>query len=402
MKKSVDVMFREAEEILTQAKGLMDGEVDDEVQAQVDGLLAQAEKLQKDAERLQKLTALEQANTANEAQAAPEGKMGGRLSDQVLGSENYKNWLGEIAPGGYVSKAKVSTLPRISVSSHIKELITGGSPVSAGAFITPDDTGIYEAIGRYPTVIRDLVSLRTTNTDTVEFVRQTHQVTEAEVTPEANVKYPIGYPGEVDGKKPQGMMRFERVQKAVDTIPVYVGATKQALADVGQMRGLIDEDLRGDLTEKVEQYALDILANTAGTLTQGYDTDVFRTARLAITTLKVLGRQRPSAFLFHPTDWAEIELQQDGEDRYYYAGPTNQGPARLWGVPVVESYFVAEGSAWLANWKKAVLWDRQQTTITATDSHEDWFIRNMIAILAEMRLAFDLIRPSAFVEVELS
>ena len=402
MKKNVDGMFREAEEILTKAKGLMDGEMDDETQAQVDELLGQAEKIQKDAERLEKLMGLEQANTAKEAQAAPEGKMGGRLSDQVLGSENYKHWLDEIAPGGFVSKAKVSQLPRISVSSNIKELITGGSPVSAGAFITPDDTGIYEAIGRYPTVIRDLVSLRTTNTESVEFVRQTQQVTEAEVTPEANVKYPIGYPGEVDGKKPQGMMRFERVQKLVETIPVYVGATKQALADAGQMRGLIDEDLRGDLTEKVEQYALDILANTAGTLTQAFDTDVFRTARLAITTLKVLGRQRPSAFVFHPTDWAEIELQQDGEDRYYYAGPTNQGPARLWGVPVVESYFVAEGSAWLADWKKAVLWDRQQTTITATDSHEDWFIRNMIAILAEMRLAFALIRPSAFVEVELS
>lgn len=403
MNKKVDVMFREAEELLTQAKALMAGdEVDDEVQAQVDGLLAQAEKLQKDAERLEKLMALEQSTAAKAKQEAMAEIKTGRLSDQVLGSENYKHWVNTIAPGGAVSQAKIATLPRVSVNSHVKELITGGSPVSAGAFITPDDTGIYEAIGRYPTVIRDLVALRTTNTDTVEFVRQTHQVTEAEVTPEANVKYPIGYPGEIDGKKPQGMMRFERVQKPVETIPVYVGATKQALADAGQMRGLIDQDLRGDLTEKVEQYALDILANTAGTLTQGFDTDVFRTSRLAITTLKVLGRQRPSAFLFHPTDWAEIELQQDGEDRYYYAGPTNQGPPRLWGVPVVESYFVAEGSAWLANWKKAVLWDRQQTTITATDSHEDWFIRNMIAILAEMRLAFALIRPSAFVEVELS
>jgi hypothetical protein len=40
-------------------------------------------------------------------------------------------------------------------------------------------------------------------------------------------------------------------------------------------------------------------------------------------------------------------------------------------------------------------------TITATDSHSDFFIRNIIAILAEMRAAFGIIRPSAFVEVDL-
>jgi len=71
-------------------------------------------------------------------------------------------------------------------------------------------------------------------------------------------------------------------------------------------------------------------------------------------------------------------------------------------VPVVESFHVTAGSAWLANWRKAVLWDRQQATISVSDSHADFFIRNMIAILAEMRAAFGLIRPSAFVEVELA
>jgi hypothetical protein len=37
-----------------------------------------------------------------------------------------------------------------------------------------------------------------------------------------------------------------------------------------------------------------------------------------------------------------------------------------------------------------------------TDSHEDWFIRNIIAILAEMRAAFGLIRPGAFIEADLA
>ena len=49
-----------------------------------------------------------------------------------------------------------------------------------------------------------------------------------------------------------------------------------------------------------------------------------------------------------------------------------------------------------------VLWDREQANISVSDSHADFFIRNMIAILAELRAAMGVIRPSAFVEVDLS
>ena len=40
--------------------------------------------------------------------------------------------------------------------------------------------------------------------------------------------------------------------------------------------------------------------------------------------------------------------------------------------------------------------------MTATDSHMDFFIRNLVAILAEMRAAFGVIQPSAFCKVTLS
>jgi len=402
MNKKIDVMFREAEEILTQAKALMAGEVDDEVQAQVDELLAQAEKLQKDAERLEKLMALEMSTAAKAKQEAAAESKTGRLSDQVVNSEAYKAWLSVIAPNGAISERGLGNLPSVMLKASYKELVTGLAADSAGAFITPDDSGIYEEIGRYATVARDLIAVRSTTSDMVEFVRQTVQVNEADVVPEANVKYPIGYPGEIDGKKPQGKMNFERVQAPVETIAVYVGATKRALADAGQIRGLIDQDLRGNLNEELERYVFNIIENSAGTLLAPFDTDIFTTTRQAVTQLSVVGRQQPTAWVFHPSDWETVELTQDAENRYYYGGPINQGSPRMWGVPVVQSFFVTPGTAWLANWRKAVLWDRQQTTITATDSHEDWFIRNMVAILAEMRAAFALIRPSAFVEVELS
>jgi hypothetical protein len=49
-----------------------------------------------------------------------------------------------------------------------------------------------------------------------------------------------------------------------------------------------------------------------------------------------------------------------------------------------------------------VLWDREQASITISDSHANFFIRNMVAILAEMRAAFGVIQPNAFVEIDLT
>ena len=45
---------------------------------------------------------------------------------------------------------------------------------------------------------------------------------------------------------------------------------------------------------------------------------------------------------------------------------------------------------------------RPQATLSVTDSHEDFFVRNIVAFLAEMRAAFGLIRPQAFINVELA
>jgi HK97 family phage major capsid protein len=129
--------------------------------------------------------------------------------------------------------------------------------------------------------------------------------------------------------------------------------------------------------------------------------DILVTTRKAITNLLMNGKQVPSAFVLNPEDWETIELLKDSEGRFRWGGPIARGPKTLWGVPVAESFFQPQGSAWLGNWSKAVLWDREQANISVSDSHADFFIRNMVAILAELRAAFGVIRPTAFVEVDL-
>lgn len=333
--------------------------------------------------------------------------------DQFVASEEWQGYLKQVAPGGRIPDSfKGISSPAVKMKGLLrKTVLTGSSDTSAGAFVVPDDTGIYEPIGRYPLTLRSLISVRRTVSDAVEFVRQTAQVTQAAPVAESNVTEYSGASGEVSGEKPEAAMTFERIQEAVKTIAVWIPATKRALADAGQLSGLINDELFSDLAEELENQLLNGdgigenftgLANTANVLVQAFDTDIAVTARKAITNLLINGRQIPTAYLFNPQDWESYDLLQDDNGRYYWGGPLVQGPRTLWGVPVGQSFFQTQGTGWLANWRKMVLWDREDANISVSDSHADFFIRNMVAVLAELRAAMGVIRPSAFVEIDLT
>jgi HK97 family phage major capsid protein len=242
-------------------------------------------------------------------------------------------------------------------------------------------------------------------------VRQSTQVTQASAVQESNVTTYASGQGEIEGAKPEGAMTFARETANVKTVAVWVPATKMALSDASQLRGIIDQEIRDDLLEELDRLILSGdgadgeftgIYNTSHVLGQAYSTSVLETCRKAITNLKTNGKVNPTAWVMHPNNWEDIELLQDDYGRYHHGGPFVAGPKTLWGVPVIESFNATEDTPILGNWNKAVLWDREQTTISVSDSHDDFFIRNMVAILGELRAAFGVLKPTAFVEVSLA
>lgn len=336
------------------------------------------------------------------------------LGLQIVESAQFKTLMSSF-PGGRVSeKARVQSDP-ISV----KGLFVGGTDTSAGAFVVNEQTGIVESLGRRELKIRDLVSVRRTGSDTVEYVAQTSHTNAAAAVPEATSSAAPTAPGSAGalvlatggGYKPEGSWAFERRTAVVKTIAEWVPATKRALADVAALEGLINDELRADIAETEEAQILNGngsgenftgILNTSGIQTQAFSTDLFESIRKGITKSRTVGRVNPTAIVVNPADAEEIDLAQDGEGRYRYGGPQVIGPRTVWGVPVVESETQPAGSGLLGDFSKAVIWDREQTTVTMTDSHADFFIRNLVAILAEERLAFAVTRPSAFVNVDLA
>lgn len=336
----------------------------------------------------------------------------------IVDSPEFKSLMAGFPEGRIPAKGRVQSNP-----IAVKSLFTGASSTSAGAFVVNDRSDILEMLGRKQLTIRNLVANRRTTSDTVEFVQETSHTNNAAVVAEATSSAaPSGTTGASGGAvtftnasgggyKPEGAWAFAVSTAVVKTIAEWVPVTKRALADVAQLEGLINDELRADIVEAEEDQILNGngsgenftgIVNTSGIQTQAWATDLFTTIRKAVTKARTVGRVNPTALVLNPADAERIDLAQDGNDRYYYGGPQALGQRTVWGVPVVESESQAEGTGLLGDFAKAIIWDREQTTVTMTDSHADFFIRNLVAILAEERLAFGVVRPTAFVALDLT
>lgn len=336
------------------------------------------------------------------------------LGLQVVESAQFKAALAPYKGGHVPERSRFQTDP-----ISIKGLFVGGSDTSAGAFVVPEQTGIVEPLGRKALTIRSLVSVRRTSSDVVEYVAQTSHTNAAAVVPEATSSAAPTSPETAGalildpngGYKPEGSWAYERRTANVKTIAEWVPATKRALADVAALEGLINDELRADIDEAEEGQILNGngtgenftgINNWSGVQTQAFVTDLFTSVRKAITKARTVGRVNPNGVVVNPADAEAIDLARDEMGRFYYGGPFAYGPRTLWGLPVVESETQAAGEALVGDFAKAVIWDREETTVTVTDSHADFFIRNMVAILAEKREAFAVTRPTAFVKTDIA
>lgn len=328
------------------------------------------------------------------------------LGFQFANSKEYKEWFNAIAPSGELNEniAINNSFPAFDA----KALITGLSATSAGAMVRRDYAPLVNFPFR-PLALRDVVTVGRTGSDLIEFPRVVSYTSAAAPVAEATT-VPTSYAQAGNGLKPESSMVLEKVTAAVRTIAHWIPVTSRALSDAAQIETLINNFLDTGLeialeTEMIQgngtgEHFLG-LDNTPNITLQPFDTDMLVTTRKALTKVQVIGRARATAFVLNPYDWESIDLTQDAEDRFYFGGPMVLGQKRLWGQPVVESEAVFQGTFYTGDMKQAILWDRERATIRMSDSPYDMFLRNMKAILAELRAAFGVFRPPAIVRGDL-
>lgn len=328
------------------------------------------------------------------------------LGQTFTESDSYKDFLGRYAVNGQIPSSTKGIQSSPMQMAGFKTLLTGASATSAGAAVRNDlYAPVTDLIGERELTLRDLVTPGNTESDTVEFVRVTGKTNAAAPVAEATAT------GGASGTKPESGLTLEMVSTTVKTIAHWIPITKRSAADAGQVRTMVDNFLRYGLAEEEEDQLLNGdgtgeslagILQTAGILTVGsVGTDLDAIVD-AVRTVRVTGRRRPTGMVIHPNDWYStgFVLAKDSAGNYLIADPANDPAARpLWGLKVVVSEAMTENTVLVGDFRWAVLWDREQAAISVSDSHADFFIRNMLAILAEERLAFGVLDPQAFCTV---
>ncbi len=314
------------------------------------------------------------------------------LADIVMEDEAFKSWFVEKAKeGGPAGQFRSPSVQTVS----LKTLVTGASDSSAGAFIRSD----YDADVALPyraRNLRDLVTIATTGSDTIEYTQETARENNARVVPEAR------FLTDAAAAAPESGLTLEKKVAVVEDIETWIPATRNALSDAGQMRQLIEGELRGMVADRFEDYIVAKVLATPGILVQTFVTDKIVTGRKAQTKVEYTGLAQANGYLMNPQDWEDIQLMRDGEGRFYLGGPISAGAQTFWGQPVTRNVAIPQGLGLTGDLRTVKVYDREQTQIFTTDSHGDLFIKSISVLLCVARAAVAVKRPAALTQINWS
>lgn len=212
------------------------------------------------------------------------------------------------------------------------------------------------------------------------------------------ISWPGAYPeaGEVaeGAAKPEADFAPIENAAALKTVAHWKGITRQALDDIPRIQAIIEGTLRGGVLRKLESSAAAALTSNAEIATE-QTTDLLAGIRVAIGTVESNGYARPNVILLNPSDFAELDIS--------VMGGTVSGPQRqqgFWGVQAIGVGAIPVGDAYVGDLKTGLtLFERGAASLYLTDSHSDYFIRNILVLLAETRALPVVTEPQAIVKV---
>ena len=209
--------------------------------------------------------------------------------------------------------------------------------------------------------------------------------------------------------KPEATLALTQRTAPIRKIAVYIPVTDEQLEDVPGMQEYIETRLAFMVRQRLDSQILvgtgiapNLLGvlSTVGIQTQAKSTDPTPDAIYkAMTKVEVVGQAMPSAVVLHPNDWSEIRLLRTTDGIYIWGSPSEAGPERIWGLPVVKAQGLTEGTGVVGDFENfSLLVERKGMTIKIGYNADD-FVKNQRSIVAEIRVAFVITRPAAFCTV---
>lgn len=206
------------------------------------------------------------------------------------------------------------------------------------------------------------------------------------------------------------MMSFgDPTAKTVELVklPVYAKISTEMMEDAPFLVDYINGRLMYQHQLAVENFLVTTLAGTSGIGTASLLTPdgIFK----ALMTVQNSSGVPADAILINPTDYQNIRLRKDSNGQYYGGGfmygeygngAVAEQPA-LWGVRTVVTPAVSVGTCIVGAFKfgASVLHGNNGVTVNMANQNEDDFIKNLVTILIEERLALAVRRPACFVKI---
>jgi HK97 family phage major capsid protein len=234
------------------------------------------------------------------------------------------------------------------------------------------------------------------------------------------------------GSKPQSTLGLTTTDEPIKKIATSLKISDEMIEDVPAVQSYINGRLM--LFVRIEEERQLLRGSSGGNEVQGILTSrgvpVYAggtaAGNKAVQMFKAMNGLRGSAFIepewivMHPTDWQDIRLLTDTAGQFFGGGPFlgpyggPQGPVgasgqaggpqdQLWNKAVyVTGAIGGAGTALVGTRANAQVWRRGGLSVEATNSNEDDFLKNLVAIRAEERLGLAVYRPTAYVEVRLA
>jgi HK97 family phage major capsid protein len=212
------------------------------------------------------------------------------------------------------------------------------------------------------------------------------------------------------GAKPESTLAFTEKSSTVRKIATFLPVTDELFDDVPAMRSYVENRLRTFIAQREDGQLLNGngtapnlrgILNVVGIQTQAKGADPTPDAVYkAMTKVAVGAFLDADAFVTHHNDWQEVRLLRTADGIYIWGSPSEAGPERIWGLNVTKTTRIAEGTGLVGAFREAAqVFRRSEIAFAVSDSHSDFFQKNLLALRVEERLALVVFRPAGFCTV---
>ena len=322
---------------------------------------------------------------------------GGAPGDAFVKSEGYRKIKDSGSRGARWSSGPVEIPFRQKATLLEGELGAAGT----GGALVPIDTrpGVAPQLLE-PPAVADLFASAPTVSNKVRVIVESVAANAAEVVPEA-------------GEKPESTLEFSETDEKVVKIATLIVVSDEMLADAPALSSYLNSRLSMFIRVKEEE---ELLHGAGGDNLLGLEPRIPEANRFVVSTadtpnaadhiyeaIAVAERSHLPAdgIIVHPDDWADLRLLKDDTLNYIGGSPfsnTGSNPGdSLWGRRVLVTTSCIPGTAVVGSFRLgATIFRRGGLVVEASNSHAELFASDETAIRAEVRLALNVVRPSAF------